>query len=322
MVRYTAPAMERPSRVLAWMEPAQLELLRQTIRATGFELVGVGCDERSDANDLADALDVPASADLRHALERDHQSIDLLWLLAGSPLDDPIREVIRRTGMRTITSEPRPQSINDVARDPALADLFTFVPQMAFSDGFMAARALLEELGVVRCVNVSFTAPPAAGSLHARLYDALHVITTLCGDAMAVHAATGNSATEGDALPHQWLSANVMFPGGQAAVLTVRCGTGPWARRLIAIGDHGMLDIDDTTCRWLERSDEPDHRGPSVTVGELVARQLRRMRQHHERLDPPVNASNLLALCEAAWLSCRTGQVEAPGRMIEAMTRI
>lgn len=304
------------------MEPQQIELLRQTIVAGNFELAAVGCDNRSDAATLSEQLGVPASADLRHALESEHESIDLLWLLAGQPLDEPIRDVIRRNRVRTITTEPRPQSLGDVATDPGLADLFTFVPQMAWSDGFMAARAMLEELGTVRCVSACFTGGPAEGSITARLYDALHAVTVFCGEAMGIHASTGSAAHEGDAHAHLWMSVNVTFPAGQSAALTVRRGDGPWNRRLIVLGDNGLIEIDDRSCHWLE-DDAPASASPAPTaVGELIARQIHRMAERHERPDPPIAASKLLALCEAAKLSCRTGQVETPGRMIEALARI
>jgi len=59
----------------------------------------------------------------------------------------------------------------------------------------------------------------------------------------------------------------------------------------------------------------------SATPGLLIGEQLNRLIQQRDAQDPPPDHPHLIALCEAARLSCRTGEGETPTKVLEMMQR-
>ena len=55
--------------------------------------------------------------------------------------------------------------------------------------------------------------------------------------------------------------------------------------------------------------------------GELVARQVRRLLEGRDRISPPPDTARILALCETARISARTGSPETPDKVIEMLKR-
>ena len=84
--------------------------------------------------------------------------------------------------------------------------------------------------------------------------------------------------------------------------------------------DVGMRELDyDRLYRLADPG--PEHQRvyrKHVLVGEQIVRLLEGI--DHD--DVPPNFARLLALCEAARLSCRTGQAESPSRMLAMLSHV
>lgn len=312
---YHCELMTGPSRLFAWIDPEQETLLREVIERADLRLVALGSDDATAARELGGRLDATPIHDLRHGLENLAGQVDVVWLASRATLDQSTRRTVRQTGLRIITSEPRPDSPATLLKDPSLGELFTLVPLMTLSEGAFAARGMLSEFGPVHAVSIDMSAGDRTGSIRARLFDALCAVHWLCGEAVEISAARSDR-DEGV----QWLTANVVCEAGRSATVTIHRHTGPWARRIIAHGDQGLLEITDTTCRWVEcDADFVGERVHRTTPAEQIAAQLRRMGSPRGRSEAPVEPVQLMALVEAALLSCRTRQVETPGRMVQAL---
>ena len=87
--------------------------------------------------------------------------------------------------------------------------------------------------------------------------------------------------------------------------------------------DDGSLHLTDSGCGWSGDDGEIHEHAPTpVSAGVLVGRQIKRLRENLKHPDPPPNYPRLLALCEAARLSCRTGQSESPSRMLAMLSPV
>ena len=100
---------------------------------------------------------------------------------------------------------------------------------------------------------------------------------------------------------------------------------GAWHRSVILLGDSGCLRITDSGSQWLGGEGEPiesDPHAEPMTAGELIAK---RMKQIIERPAPaaeaPADALRILAMCEAARISARTGDGETPQKVLEALRK-
>ncbi len=83
------------------------------------------------------------------------------------------------------------------------------------------------------------------------------------------------------------------------------------------VGDHGALRFDDHSVEWSDA--EPGE--IDTPPADLIARQLRRMLARLDVGEPSPAVDRILAWCEAARLSTRTGANEAPGSVMEMLTR-
>lgn len=301
--------------VFAWIDQDQAALLRDVVALAGVELIAVGCTDATAARDLASELECAAVDDLRHGLEQYGSNADLVWLASRQAIDQSLHAVIARIGTSVLTNEPRPDSTAAVLKDPAFGELFTCAPLMALSEGACAGRAVLAECEPAHCLSIHMSCGDAVGSLRARLFDALHVSSWLCGEAVEINAASyvGDNG-------RQWLTANVTFEVGRTAAITVHSGGGPWSRQVIVHGADGFVVMTDTTCRWFDSAVQQISEPAAATnFGAQIAAQIRRMPSRRDQLDQPVEIVRVLALCDAALLSCRTRQVETPGRMLQAL---
>jgi hypothetical protein len=169
---------------------------------------------------------------------------------------------------------------------------------------------------------------PGQGTLFARLFDAMDLVFTLCGVVETMDAAL---ATPLPGVPdtlaglHGHLTLNMRFPGNRCACVAVSDRAGAWFRGVTVLGDGGCLRINDSGFDWIAPDAdvlESHHDDRILSVGELVGEQISRLLKRLDVNEAPPDNARLLALCEAARLSCRTGQGEAPRKMFEMMKRV
>jgi predicted dehydrogenase len=211
--------------------------------------------------------------------------------------------------------------------DPVEAQTARVVPLMRDSPGFRSALDAIAEFRRPECVNICFGAGSGESTLFARLFDASDVLHALCGEAEGIAASLAGAlgvVPESLGRLHGHLTANLRFTDTTSACLSVSDRAGSWFRMVTLVGEAGMLRITDGDCAWTDASGEPVDTGRSersFSPGELIGMQIARLldRRDPGAVAPPRDVPNLLAMCEAARVSCRTGQVEAPQRMLQML---
>jgi hypothetical protein len=299
-------------------------LLRAAFARAGLRVVAAGSGAAGQSGAAADAVGAQEGIDdLRAGLTG--VECDLVFLADPTGLDDPAAEQMRtlaRRGVKLAAMEPIPPALRE-ATTSAERPVVELVPMMRRSPGFREAELMLPTFGEVRSVNVSFRAGPGEGSLAARLYSGMDIVHRLCGQAELIDAAM--AGTPGGTIPERLagitghLTANLRFAENRAACLAISDLGGRWSRGVTVLGEGGCLRIDDTSAEWVgthgQVLDESKKAGLE-TLADLVAAHLERILDQKAVLDPPTNHAVVLAMCEAAVLSARTGQSESPRKLL------
>jgi len=317
---------DRP-RLIAWVERGQEKLLTDAMKEARLMLTAVGSPSSSTADAMSKSFSVARVDDLRQAIQQ--EEVDLLWLAAPERLAADERRLIREVGKATISSEPRPVAIADLLMNPREADTAHFVPLFRRSPGYRSAMDAVEEFAPPQCVVVSFACGAGEGTLFARLFDAMDVLEALCGEVEGIDAAlAGPLVGVPDSLEdlHGHMTINVRFADNCCAGVSVSDCAGSWHRQVTLFGGKGRLRITDTGDESIGADGRllnahNDER--SLTPGMLVGMDITRLLENREApaTAPPPNTARLLALCEAARLSCRTKQGETPGKLLEMLSK-
>jgi len=312
-------------RTLIWADDEQSKLLRDVIDAASLQPTAIGSDDDTVAADLASQFDIERVEDLRQAVQR--EDLDLIWLAGAAPVDADILQIIRKANARAVACEPAPASVHDLLHQPQLAGIVRFVPLMRRSPGYRPAMEVLNDFGRIECINVFLRSGQGQGTLLSRLYDAMDVTHQLCGPAETIMASLYSPfATVPNELAGLTghMTVNMRFADNRCACVAVSDRAGRWFQGITVLGEGGCLRIDHNSFQWIghdgstldEHKDEGWH-----TPGDAIASELNRLLERREPIEPPVDSAILLALCEAALLSCRTGQGETPAKMLEMLRR-
>ncbi len=315
--------MER--RIVIWGTPEHADLARDVLQAADAQVAAVVARSPDAATRLADALgDAPRAGDLREALADD---FDLLWLAGTDVLTPDEMTLIRERKIPTLTCAPMLGAFGEVVADPDAAAAARVTPLMRRSPGYRAAMDSIEAFGEVQCVTVAMRSARPHGALYARLYDAMDIIEKLCGAADSIDAVLAPGPTP-DALAglRGHMAMTMRFADQRAASITVSDAAGGWFRGVTILGEAGALRIDDRGFEWISPEGEQidGHRNEKAAgdLATLIGDHIRRVLDHVDAADPPPDAPRLVALCEAARLSSRTGQGESPVRMLEMLKRV
>lgn len=312
---------DRP-RVIAWAEPAQDALVEDAVRAADLDLVAVGSSTSAAAGALAALLDVPKIADLRQAAQRD--DVDVIWLATHDPLEADARRLLRDTPVISVSTEPRPMVFSDVLLDPDEARTAPFVPLFRRARGYRAALDVFEDFGPRRSIDVCVAGGPGEGSLFARLFDAMDLLESLAGSANGIHATLAGplpSVPEALADLHGHMAVSLRYADNICASIMASDCAGAWFRRATIVGEERVLTITDTGYALSGPPGEPWETGGGDAVerpsaGALTGMDILRRVGDLDPGAPPSNVPAVLAQCEAARLSCRTGQGETPQKLL------
>ena len=327
-VRYT---IAMTNRIIVWAQPGQEILLRDAIDEAQLELVGVGSDTPDGAAVLSEKFSVERLGDFRQVSQ--HQDVDLLWLASPAPIEEAERKLIREMNLLTISSEPRPGDIATLANNPDDMAPDVFLPLMRRSEGFQSALQALETHPPPQGILISFRSRPGEGTLFARLFDAMDLIDQLSGEVESVSATLAESGlsvtTSRPPVPETLMnlrghmSLNVQFADNRCAAALLSNCSDSWFRGVTMLTDDGNLNLTDSGCGWSGDDGEVhEFTHTPVSSGVLVGRQILRLRENLKHTVPPPNYPRLLALCEAARLSCLTGQAESPARMLTMLSHV
>jgi predicted dehydrogenase len=300
-------------------------MLRESITAAGLTLVAIGSPDRSDATGLAAEFQVKRFDDLRSLAE--FEETDVLWLAAPDPIAPEVRESLTSLDGQVISSEPPFGSLPEAATEQDSGTPMEFMPLMRCSPGFRAAADVLPQFGPVACLNVFLRSGVGQGTLHARLFDAMDVVNTLCGPAETVNAALAGPLTE---TPEQLtslrghLTVNLRFNANRCACLALSDHAGTWFRGVTVLGERGHLRISDAGFEWIGIDGRliDRHAEPTLpSYSGLIADEIKRINADHRPVSPPLDHVTLMAHAEAARLSSRTGEDESPGKLVLVMSR-
>lgn len=315
--RYTAAVgVDQPQRrTIVWAEPEQESLLRDVLETAGLDLVAIGAPTARGASALAKSFDVASFEELRQAARRD--DADLLWLMAPAPLTADERRALGDGPLRVLSSEPRPLDADVLHVDPPGVAPVDFVPCMRRSPGYRTTIDTRAEFGRPATLLIEMGAPPAAGSLFARLYDAMDLLVDLAGEVVTLDAAlAGSLPGVPERLPdlRGHMTVNTRLADGSCAAIVVSSEAGAWFRNVRLLGPRGSLRFDDARYAWdgddVAETGGPDER-PSLAT--LIADEIDRGPGPMDALVP--DTADVLALCESARLSARTGDGETPRRV-------
>ncbi len=312
---------------MVWATRAQEELLRKVFSDESISLLAVGSDESATAADLAATHHAERLEDLRQALHR--EDADLLWLAGPVDLEPATLKLIGQKSLRTFSSYPQPDSIGDLLSQPDDGVTIGVLPLMQRSAGFRAAEEIFESFGRVECISISFRSDPSSGSLFSRLYDAMDVVTRRCGEADTIDAAlvspTGDTPeTLGDLTGH--MTVNLRFPENRSASITISDRAGRWFRGITMLGPGGCLRVDEGQFEWIGPDgvtvDSHAETEAPTGLGGIIATQLRRAVERRDATEPPADHARLMAACEAARVSSRTGEWESPRSVMRMFSRL
>ncbi|MHC4275431.1 MAG: hypothetical protein ACYSUR_17430 [Planctomycetota bacterium] len=296
-------------RLAVWADPDQETLIEDVVRRGRFDLVTV---------------EAPETGSIRALIRRD---ADVLWLAAPAALGADERRLLRDATVPVISSIPLPGSAAECAGDPREAAVARFVPLMRHSPGYRAACEVFEPFGRRQSASIVAGSAGGQGTLFARLFDAMDLVEALCGPAEELDAALwrprgGVPETLAGLSGH--LTVNVRFRDNRCAAATVSDHAGRWSRQVTVLGEGGRLQIDDEGFEWISpdgRTIDAHRKRGRLGPGDLVALEARRFMESADAAEPPPDGGRLLALCEAARLSARTGAGEVPRKVLEMLKR-
>lgn len=346
MAMPTAPDPAR--RTVALLRPEQSALARAVADAARLDLRAVhaapGPGSRSDA--AADLDPAEPFDDPRRALTEPDAEGGLVLLLARpAELDgvepEQLVTLAKQRSMRVVTLEPLPASVRAAIRmeDAGLLEWVRPMPLLRRAPIFVAAEDALENFGPIRTAALAGRCSAAHGSLAARLFDAMHLLHSLLGVPESVDASVvAPLPAADDAGPPSLvrlrgdLTANIRTGGARAASLVLSDRAGRWFRGVTILGEAGCLRLDergfehvDPDGSLLDSTTEPPARPSDASVAaaapfsaaDSLAAALDRMLDPRLPTPPIAAAQEILAMCEAAVLSARTGQSESPRTVLD-----
>lgn len=328
---------QRP-RVLPWLTPAQIDLVRDVAAHAGFDIAAAGSPVPGQSATVAGALGCPVADDLRRALHE--ADADLLWLAAagdfGASAHDAAAVLAARSrGVRVACLTPVPFSTLDLTTagwlaEPAPAKALRFVGLPRLGRAFRDAADVLTHFGRPRSVHVELWSREAHGGLGARVFAGIDTIFALLGEpesvaalSVAPDAEQGRRVAVPDRLPDLCgeLTASFRFADGRLASLVASDAAARWNTSVTLVAAAGRLRFYDDGFEWVgpdgRKRDEVRlrHRHePPVPEHDAAALsdQLARL------LDPaapdrgPLDLHALLSIAQAALLAARTGHAESP----------
>lgn len=323
---YTTGPMSnhKPCRILIWADAEQQTFVRDVQSVGGLDPVGVGSDSSVAASGLSSSLGIERIGDLRQGMQQ--VEADLVWIAAPVVLDDDTIRLIGKLERKVLASIPQPALLQEQSAAIKEQSLVRTGPLMRHGPGLRAAAEALAEMGPVEAVHVCFRSRARESALFARLFDAMDVVESLCGEADMIDAnLAGSTGTvpESAAALHGHVTAHIRFADQRSASVFVSDCSGEWFRGVTIMAAGGCLRITDEQMAWISRETGEMDASEAVDLAPapatLIADAVRRWHEGRDHADPPLGLARLLAMCEATRLSCRTGEGEAPRTMLKML---
>lgn len=358
MPTVSAKTPETPT--LAWLEPNQRPLLEAVAAQARLQLIAAGCPSGSARAAAVRIEGAEEFTDLRSVLTSTEARALLLMTGAGaepiaaageqSPLRDAeLLRVCQSRGIAVLSLEPIPASTSFFTDAPApgpdSARALPMVPLLTHTKVFADALEAMESIGPPRTLNFSAWSGPGQGALGARLFDAAMVVHALLGAPESIDASivtrvsvSGVRLAPGETIRELRgdMTGNFRFAGAKAASFSLSDRGGRWFRGLTIVGDAGRMRLDERGFESFtsdgastdasshpRRRSAPSSPRPDTDAGavDAIAQAIARALDPRAPKVAPIDHAAVLATCEAAILSARTGQPESPDTILR-MARV
>lgn len=318
--------MEGLRTAAVWARSGQSSLARAVAHLAGLTIRRAGGPDKPIHSELgAERL-----ADLRQAIVEGPE--DVVLLLAPARVDARSLRHIR--GRQIVATEPLPASALTLQQEGwlELGAEFRLAGGMRFWRGFHEAAVPMSEIGRPPMVVVKSCSSESESTLGARLFDAADAVVSLMGEPASAFAAwspaeAGDMPTPGaGGIPESLatlmgsMSVTLSFVDGRAASI-VASDRASWDRSVEVISSKGGVKLTDRSMVWFDRAgavrdrwEEPSPAG-AWPAADALARGVQAV---GDPSAPPSSLALVLAVCQAALLSLRTGQAES----IETLRRL
>jgi hypothetical protein len=284
---------ERKQPLVAWIAPNQAGLAKEVAKLANLKLIAIGTSEQTNLPDLGSTLKVETCDDIRSMSTEFEDAI--FWIAEPTAYDVTLCELLRQRTMPTITTTPLSGSMDELVAETGKTPAAKYVPLFRRSAGFGEATDDIEQFGLAISAHCTMTCSQVEGTLWSRLFDAMDCMNNLFGTPEIVQAflhSTRVPDEPSDLLGH--MTVNLQFQQQRCATLLLS-DLSSWKREVHMIGEDHSITFGD---------------GEASPAG-LIADGIRSSEA------TMADAPRVLALCEAARLSCLTGASEQPSRVLE-----
>jgi len=219
----------------------------------------------------------------------------ILWIAEPSAYDITLCDLLRHRTMSTVTTTPLSGSMDELVAESGKPPAAKYVPLFRRSAGYGEATDDIEQFGQPTSAHCTMLCSIVEGTLWSRLFDAMDFINSLFGTPEIVQAFLHStripdepSDLRGD------MTVNLQFQQQRCATLLLS-DQSSWKRESLMISENHSFVIGDG----------------NATPSKLIADGI--LGGESTVADAP----RVLALCEAARLSCLTGSSEQPSRVLE-----
>lgn len=279
--------------LVAWISASQESLLKAVAKEAKLKLVAVGSTNKDDGVVLSNSLKVDCCDDIRSmATEYD----DALFLISeAGAYEQTLCELLRLRAQYTLTTTPLSGDIDSMMAEAGQVPAAKFVPLMRRSIGFGQILDETDQFGRPAAAHCTVLCAPHEGTLWSRLFDAMDFVDHYLGTPDLVHAfQSGGIIPDEPSNLRGHMSVQLRF-GDQRCATLLLSDQASWKREVLVIGENHTLTVDDG----------------DASLASLIAAGF-----SEDQPRQSADAPRILALCEAARLSCLTGNSEQPSRVL------
>ena len=290
----------KPINLVAWINPNQSALLLEVIKKSQANCIAVGCNDLNASKECAQELGFEGCHDLRTMATKFDDA--LLWIAQHSAYDIEICELLRNRTAPTITSTPLSGSMDSLIQQSGQLTAAYFVPLMRRSKDHSQIIDEIEQFGQPELVECTMTCAPNEGTLGSRLFDAMDYVDSVFGTPESVQAFhVGKKISEEACELSGHMTVNLKFAHQACATLNLS-DQAAWNRETQIISKGHTIKANESNAGIAPLISDAMH---SVIKGDSA----------HVVADAP----RIIALCEAARLSCLTESIEQPSKILEML---
>ena len=283
---------QKNSSLVAWIAPEQAELLQDVVHASKLHLSAIGTTNQSDLPTLGDALKVETCSDIR-TLATTHDDA-ILWIAQPQSYDVSLCELLRHRATPTVTTTPLSGTMDELVNEAGKSPAAKFIPLMRRSASYGEAFDDIEQFGQPKAAHCTMTCSSIEGTLWSRLFDAMDFINGLFGTPEIVQAFLySNRIPDEPSDLRGHMTVNLQFQQQRVATMLLS-DQATWKREAMMINEKHSIVVGDG----------------DTTPAQLIAKGI------HSTQSTTADAPRVLALCEAARMSCLTGAAEQPSRVL------